>query len=143
MTQVTVFAPESSALIIYVDKKSGNDKSLSAEGALFKGGAALAALKDSAIDSAFTKARNGKYRAAAEIIGVAFPRVQKACNTLLGDAFTNKTSMKSFLAGVELAEEPAKGWSAKQVNAKLLVNSLRNIPSLAKDEVAEQLTVDA
>lgn len=142
MTQITVFA-ETANLVTFVDKKSQADRSLTPEGALFKGGAALAALKDAAVESAFNKAVNGKYRAAAEIIGAAFPRVQKACNSLLGDAFANKVNMAAFIGGVELMTEPAKGWSAKQVNARLLVSSLRNIPSLAKETTSVQVTVDA
>jgi hypothetical protein len=139
--QVTIFAADTSSLIVFENKNGGLFK-LSAEGALFKGGAALSALKDAAIESAFSKAVNGKYRAAAEIVGVAFPKVQKACNALLGDAYANKVNMAAFIGGVELMAEPAKGWSAKQVNARLLVNSLRNIPSLAK-EGAAMLTVEA
>jgi hypothetical protein len=138
---ITVF--NASVAIVTFTNKKGDELAISAEGALFKGGAALLALKDAAIDSAFTKAVNGKYRSAADIIGAAFPGIQKACEKLLGTAYANKVNMSAFLGGVELVQEPAKGWSAKQVNARMLVRALRGIPSLAPTEAGEVIENEA
>jgi hypothetical protein len=138
--QVTVFNAEA-ASVVFTTKK-GDVLTISAEGAMFKGGAALAALKDVAIDSAFAKAVGGRYTAAADIIGTAYPSVMKACIKLLGSADKNKQTMAALLGGVEMMEEPAKGWSDKQLKARSLLKALRNIPALAVNPTMQE-TIDA
>jgi hypothetical protein len=129
---LSIFAP--SFVVGFADKK-GNMHTISAEGALFKGGAAVAALKDEALDSALAKAHNGKYRAAADILSVAFPSQAKAFAKLFNVApEANKTTMHSFVHALSNAEAPAKGWSKKQVEIRTLLSALHNVPSLMTDE---------
>jgi len=114
-----------SNIVAFQDKK-GNLHGISAEGALFKGGAALAALKDAAMQLALQKAGHGKYRAAADILGVAFPKTQKAFQTLYAGLTTwgNKNSFTAFVEACECAQVPEKGWSKKQAEARLLIGAL-------------------
>jgi hypothetical protein len=135
--QVAIFTGASHAITFNTKKGIA---SISAEGALFKGGAALAALKDAALDAALGKAHDGKYRAAADIIGAAFPSTAKAFDKIMGIAWANKSSMKSYLAAIERAEEPTKGFSKKQENALILVRTLRNtVTALAADVEAAEI----
>ena len=140
---VTIFAAESVA-ITFTDKK-GAQHSVSAEGALFKGGAALAALKDKVLLEAGNKAANGKYRAAADILTAAFSATAKSFEKLVGTPWANKTTMGSFLGAIEraAAERSAAGkLTAKQAQAMTLVKALRTIPSLAAEDAAP-VTIDA
>ena len=140
---VTVFAAESVA-ITFKDKK-GAQHSVSAEGALFKGGAALAALKDKVLLEAGNKAANGKYRAAADILAAAFSSTAKSFEKMIGTPWTNKVTMNSFLSAIEraAAERVAAGkLTAKQAQAMTFVKALRTIPSLAA-EGAAPVTIDA
>lgn len=131
----TVFSTESN-LVTFATKK-GDLKQITAEGAVFKGGAALAALKDAALDSALGRAINGRYQAAADILEVAFPSVAKACRNLLGEPCASKANMAAFLNGIDRAEMPAKGWSKKQHAAKVLVQAMRNIPAFTVEKAAD------
>ena len=140
---VTIFAADSVA-ITFKDKK-GAEHSVSAEGALFKGGAALAALKDKVLLEAGNKAANGKYRAAADILAAAFGTTAKSFEKLMGTPWTNKGTMRSFLDAVERAAEEriaAGKLTAKQVQAMTFVKALRTIPSL-KAEGATPVTIEA
>lgn len=116
---------------------------LATEAALFKGGAALAAVKDDALDSAISKAANGKYRAAADILMVAFPSVHKAYSKLFkAQPWANKAEMASYLNAMENAEPGKSGeWNKKQVSARLLMRSLRSLPAFTR-EVSEATTID-
>jgi hypothetical protein len=139
---VAIFAAESVA-ISFVDKK-GIAHSVSAEGALFKGGAALAALKDKVLLEAASKAANGKYRAAADILAAAFGTAAKSFEKLIGTPWANKATMGSFLTAIERAadERAAAGkLNAKQAQAMAFVKALRTIPSLAAE--AAPVTIDA
>ena len=129
--QVVIFAPESAALS-YTDKK-GAIHGITAEGALFKGGAALTALKDAALDSAMSKAVNGRYRAAADVLSAAFPRAAKASAVVLGQQATwhSKLTMGVLLAACGNMEAPEKGWSKKQAEARVLLASLMQLPAFA------------
>lgn len=120
------------ALVSFLDKKN-NSHELTFEAALHKGGAALTAVKDMALDMALSKAVNGKYRAAAEIIGGAFPSVDKAYAKLFKtQAWANKQEFGAYLSVMERAEGGKNGFSAKQVTARQLMATLRSIPALAK-----------
>ena len=134
---ISVFAP-SACIVTFVTKK-GDMKSISAEGALFKGGLALASLKDIAMDSALGKAANGRYMAASDILEGAFPTVAKAVWSLIGAPSANKASFCTLLGGLDRMEEPKKGWSKKQVVARGLLRALRTVPALAREEAADIL----
>jgi len=128
---ITIFAADS-AVVSYENKK-GEAFSISTEGALFKGGIALRALKDTAMLSAAHKAENGKYRAAADILGAAFPSMAKAFEKFIGlPTWQSKTTMALYLDKLEAIEVPAKGWSKKQGEAKAFINALRQIKSLER-----------
>ncbi len=127
---ITVFSNDNS--IITFENKKGVQFALSAEGALFKGGAALVALKDAAMLSAFNKARDGKYRSAADVIGASFPSIDKAFKKINVSVWANKSIMCTFLSAIEAAEPGKAGYSKKQNEAKGFVAYLReNVPSLA------------
>jgi hypothetical protein len=138
-TSITVFAADSRALSF--SNKKGELLSITAEGAVFKGGAALAALKDASLDSALTKAVNGRYMAAADIIEAAYPSVGKAVRSLLGDPCANKTNFAALLGGVERAIEPAKGWSKKALAVRTLVKAMRSVPAFTVQ--SESVTIEA
>lgn len=128
---LSIFAP--SFVIGYEDKK-GNMHNISAEGALFKGGAALVALKDEAMDCALMKAHNGKYRAASDILSVAFGKQAKAFENLFSAVpWANKNTFNSFLTALAGVAVPDKGWSKKQVEARALLGAILDIPSFRKD----------
>lgn len=123
MSQVTVFAAEQSALS-YLDKK-GNYHGITAEGALFKGGEALKALKNAASDSAFHKAENGRYRAAYDILSAGFPATAKAADALIGSAWANKAGFTTFVGAVlRVTPKPGKDFTAKQLLARALAVEL-------------------
>lgn len=139
-TAVAIFTSEHRA--VQFTTKNGAVHSITPEGALFKGGAALNGLKDEAVLSALAKAVNGRYVAATDVLEAAFPAVGKSCRSLLGDPCANKTNFMALLGGIERAAEPAKGWSKKQNVARSLVKSLRDIPAL-RVEPSEAYTIDA
>lgn len=140
---VTIFAE--SVAITFTDKK-GAVHATSAEGALFKGGAALASLKDKVLLEAGNKAANGKYRVAADILATAFSATAKAFEKLVGTPWANKAAMCSFLGAIErvAAERVAAGkLTAKQAQAMAFVKALRTIPSLAAQAAEDAVTIDA
>jgi hypothetical protein len=113
---------------------------LSIEGAIHKGGAALVALRDVAVDSAVAKALIGRYSAAVDIISVAFPKVASATYSLVGSPSANKSNFATFLNGIDRVVEPAKGFSKKQIAARQMAQSLR--VALGMVEAQESRTVD-
>ena len=68
---------------VYWVTKKGDHKAITAEGAIYKGGQALAALRDVAAEVALSKAIKGRYKAAFDIIGAKFPGVQRAADKLI------------------------------------------------------------
>ena len=137
MSNITVFSNDN-AIVSYNDKKGANHQ-LSAEGALFKGGAALRALKDVAMLSAHSKAEAGRYRSASDILAGAFPTVARSVDNVVGTPWANKSTMGTFLMALDRAKEPAKGWSKKQVEARAFISALRQLPAFA----SEQVTINA
>jgi hypothetical protein len=131
--QITVFVNDNS-IVSFSDKK-GNAHQLSAEGALFKGGAALRALKDVAMQAAFSKAEAGRYRSAADILCASFPSVGKAVDKVIGTPWASKTTMSTLITAVERADEPAKGWSKKQLEGRAFISALRTLPAFKADQV--------
>lgn len=130
MSAITVFSNDNS--IVSFENKKGVAFEISVEGALFKGGAALVALKDAALLSAYNKALDGKFRAAADVIGAAFPGTAKSFEKIIGCSWANKSAMNSFLVAVERAESGKTGYSKKQNEAKAFVKYLReNVKALA------------
>lgn len=132
MSQVAVFSASSSETVVFMDKKERKFE-LSTEAALFKGGAALKALKDVALQVAGNKAAAGRYRAAADILAVAFPKQYKAFTAFLAcEPWANASKMALFLEKCEQAEPGKNGWTAKQHAARELLNAMRrDIPALA------------
>jgi hypothetical protein len=122
----TVFADYS----VTYDNKKGDVLSTSPEGALFKGGAALASLKDVALDGAISKAANGRYGAVVDILEVAFPKVGRDTRTLVGIPALNKANFTTFISGIERSPEPKRGFSKRQEVARQIVRTLRNVPAL-------------
>ena len=135
--QITVFNNDN-AIVSFSDKK-GNSHQLSAEGALFKGGAALRALKDVAMQAAFSKAEAGRYRAASDILCASFPSVGKSADKLIGTPWASKVTMNTLIAGIERIDEPAKGWSKKQLEGRAFISALRTLPAFKP----EQVTINA
>ena len=119
-TALTTFASEYSVVF---DTKKGV-ASLSIEGAIHKGGAALAVLKDVAVDSAVSKAMAGRYTAAVDILSVGFPRVAASTYDLIGAPSHNKFNFTTFVKGVLNAKVPAKGHSKKQLVCLDMAKSL-------------------
>jgi hypothetical protein len=128
---VSIFNADT-AVVSYENKK-GDSFTISTEGALFKGGIALRALKDTAMLSAAHKAENGKYRASADILSAAFPSMAKAFEKFIGlPTWQSKTTMALYLDKLEALDVPAKGWSKKQVEARGFIQALRQIKSLER-----------
>lgn len=130
---IVVFATENVNAITFTDKK-GNLNNVTAEGALFKGGAALAALKDAAIDSAFAKAKAGRFRAASDVLCAAFPSVGKAAEKLIGTPWENKSTMGTLVNAVMRAEPGKSGqFNAKQDKARELARAMLQLPAFKVD----------
>ena len=128
---ITIFAADNS--VVSYQNKKGDDFQISTEGALFKGGAALRSLKDAAMLSAHHKAQAGRYRSASDILGAAFPTLTKTFDKFVGSpAWTTKLTMGLYLDKLEALDTPAKGWSKKQVEARMFMAVLRDIPALSK-----------
>lgn len=144
MTNIVTRDSIDNGVVSYVDKK-GNGAALSAEGALFKGGAALDALKDMAVEVAFNKAANGKYRAAAEIMCAAFPSTAKAYDKLYGELpWTNKASMGRLVTATLKAAPGKNGYTKRQVLARGLAGAMiAGIPAFATEAAPVAVTVDA
>lgn len=125
--------------VISYNVKVGKDGTgvaeLTTEAAIIKGGAALAAAKDLALETAFSKAVNGKYRAASEILSVAFPSQAKAFVKLHRvTPWASKQTMASYIEVMENAEPGKSGnWNAKQVLARALMGALRNLPTFHRE----------
>lgn len=134
MNDITIFSTDNSAAITYKDKKE-REFTMAAEAALFKGGLALKALKDHALLSAANKALNGRYRAAADILSVAFPKEYKAFTGFLNcDPWANSSKMCLFIEKCEQATPGKNGWTAKQHSARALMQAMRaNVPALKND----------
>lgn len=118
------------ALTQWVDKK-GNTRESTTEGALWKGGLALASLKDAALDAAQAKAVGGRYRAAYDIFVAAFPSIEKALATLhIGVPWGNKASFSTVLLSV-LGQQPKAGkeFGTKQKAAVHLARTLVDMPA--------------
>ena len=134
MNDISVFSTESASTVIYMDKKERKFE-LSNEAALFKGGAALQALKDFALRMAGEKAANGRYRPAADILAVAFPKEHKAFTAFLKcEPWANASKMCLFIEKCEGAIPGKNGWTAKQSAARLLMAAMRQaVPALKND----------
>lgn len=131
-----------SGLVAFSDKK-GTAHEITAEGALHKGGAALAALKEASLDLALAKAHNGKYRAAFDIIADAFSSQYRAYSKLFkAEAWANKTEFACFIGAMENAQPGKNGWTKKQTTARAMLSALRGIPAFARSE-SEATTIEA
>lgn len=138
---VAVFAPN--VAVVHYDDKKGNTHSITAEGALFKGGAALKSLKTEALNTALIKAANGRFRPSSDILCAAFPSIGKAAEKLIGEPWRNKSTMHTLINAVRRAEPGKSGeFSVKQQEAKMLVRALEQLPAF-KSEPTEEDTIDA
>lgn len=140
-TAIAIFANADSGALAFFDKK-GNGHTITAEGALFKGGAALAALKDAALEAALLKAVNGRFRPASDVLCAAFPSIGKAAEKLIGTPWANKSTMGTLINAVLRAEPGKSGeFSKKQAEARMLCNALSQLPAFKveaeKAEVVE------
>ena len=115
---------------INFDAKSGVTN-ITIEAALFKGGAAGRAVKDAAGELALRKAASGNYRAAAEMLKVAFPAVAKAYDATFGGElpWANKDAFKSYLRAMLNAKQGKNGWTKKQDEARVLLGALLQLPA--------------
>lgn len=135
MNDISVFSNDT-GLISWKDKKDRTFV-LSNEAALFKGGAALKELKDVALQVAGNKAANGKYRAAADILAVAFPKEHKAFMGFIAcEPWANASKMALFIEKCEGAIPGKNGWTAKQASARLLMAAMRQaIPAFKRESL--------
>jgi hypothetical protein len=138
MSNITTNPSIDSSLVAYSTKK-GELKSISAEGALFKGGDALKALKNAALDLALLKAGHGKYRAASDILATAFPRTEKAFLTLYptSQPWDNKAKFTAFVDACIVAQAPKNGWNKKQAEARVLLAALSRMVSAESVDAGE------
>lgn len=127
---IAIFNNADIGALSFFDRK-GNGHTISAEGALFKGGAALAALKDAALEAALIKAGSGRYRAASDILCAAFPSIGKAAEKLTGTPWANKSTMGTLINAVRRAEPGKNGYTKKQAEARMLANALESLPAFA------------
>lgn len=141
-TAIAVFSNADAGAVAFFDKK-GNGHTITAEGALFKGGAALAALKDAAMEAALHKAQSGRFRPASDILCAAFPSVGKAAEKLIGTPWSNKSTMATLIGAVLRAEGGKNGYSKKQAEARMLARALCSLPAFAEVAAAEKETIDA
>jgi hypothetical protein len=128
---ITIFSADTS--VVSYENKKGEQFSITPEGALFKGGAALRAYKDAGLQSAYHKAENGKYRAASDILSAAFPSMAKAFEKFIGlPTWQSKTTMALYLDKLEAMRptNEAKGFSKKQLEARDFIQLLRTVKSL-------------
>jgi hypothetical protein len=139
MSQVSVFHAESTA-ITYTTKK-GDLATITAEGALFKGGLALAALKDLSVESAMAKATIGRYAPAVDIMGAAFPSVDKAGNMyLVGGPAANKTNFVAHCHAVlNFKPKAGKELTKKQHAAAVLARAYLKWHDAAEAEKTAKL----
>ena len=131
--------------VVSYNVKAGKDGTaiaeLTSEAALIKGGAALTALKDLALEVALSKAVNGKYRAASEILTVAFPAQAKAFDRLYGAIpWGTKATMLSYIEAMENAKPGKSGeWNKRQVAARALMSAMRNLPAFRKESAVIEM----
>lgn len=132
--EITTFVQ--SGLVTFDAGKSGVAQ-LTIEAAMFKGGKAGAAVRDMGPELALNKAVSGRYRAAAEILGVAFASQSKAFAKLYGtEPWANKDTFKSYLTAMERATPGKNGYTAKQSTARALMAALRQLPAFKVESAA-------
>jgi hypothetical protein len=106
--------------LVEFSNKKGDPLSLTVEGAIFKGGAALKAVRSAAAEIALNKAVTGRYRAASELIASAVPAsFLKTFQTIAGDPAKNKLAFTLFCQSV-LRQVPKAGkdFTEKQQEAR-------------------------
>lgn len=123
--------------IVAFTTKKGDLKSITPEGALFKGGAALTALKDVAMEVALNKAAAGRYRPSADILGAAFPKVQKLAEEWCGVAvWTNKEQFSQFVLKCHKALPGRNGYTKAQIKARIYLQAVAMLLSLKLEDDA-------
>ena len=87
------------------------------------------------MQAAFSKAEAGRYRSAADILCASFPSVGKAVDKVIGTPWSSKTTMATLITAIDRADEPAKGWSKKQLEGRAFISALRTLPAFKADQV--------
>ena len=145
MSQITVRTLDTS-LLDYQNKK-GQVFTITPEGAIFKGGAALKSLRNAVLEVAYDKAVTGRYRAASEVLGAAFPSILKAAVTFLGtEPHANKATFQVFVQRCHDAQPGKTGeYSQKQMEARTLSAALLGflVPKPVNPETVENESQEA
>lgn len=130
--------------LVAFDGPKGTTRQVHAAAAVLMGGKALAKLKEVASTVALNQAVAGRYRAAADIIANAFPKVAKSVHTFFEvELHANKRIFATFVEHVAKAQPGKAGWTKKQLVARELVNAL--VPHVAPDlaPVAGEVVAEA
>ena len=132
-TAIAALASHSDAVVEYTGAKNAT-KTITATAAIVVGGKALSSLKSMAATVAVRQAEAGRYRAAAEILADAFPKVAKGFADYVGSPFASKAAMGLFVQKVQEAQPGAKGWTKKQLAARAILADL--VPVVAPELAA-------
>jgi len=126
------------SLVAFASKK-GDLQQITAEGAVFKGGVALAALKDSLLEVALIKAGHGKYRAASDILVAAYPAVAKKVEGYHETpAWAKKFVFLDLVKKCDAALPGKNGYTKRQQTCRLFLAALKNtLGVVAPAEVVE------
>jgi len=133
-------SPSMDRTVTFVAKKDGTTATLTAEGAVYKGGKALKALRTVAAEVALGKAINGRYRSASEIVANGAPAsLTTSFNKLLGSPWNTKASFTAYCEAV-LRETPKadKGWNEKQLEARDLAQVFIDFIREQEEKAAER-----
>lgn len=137
MSNALVIA-QNDGLVAFTGTK-GLARNVTPTAAIVMGGKALASLKSQAGVIAVSAAGAGRYRAAAEILADAFPKVAKGfeafCNTA---PWANKNAMCTFVTAVSNAPAGKNGYTKKQLAARAMLGELQtslNVAPVAQGEV--------
>ena len=127
MSQVTIVRTAIQTLdsgsIEYTGPK-GVTRTVHPAAACVMGGKALASLKTAAVEVALKGAENGRYRAAADIMADAFPKIVKGFTDYVGLPWANRASFELFTGKVLAVGAGAKGYTKKQILARAIAAEL-------------------
>jgi hypothetical protein len=125
-----VVVATNNGLVSYETAKGA--KHVTPTAALAIGGKALAGLKSQAGSIAVAGVKAGRYRAAAEILADAFPKVAKGFESFYNAApWKDKAAMGVFVNAVINAPAGAKGYTKKQLSARAMLGELQSTLGLS------------
>jgi hypothetical protein len=143
MTRTFQIAPANSSFegrVVSFETKKGTS-ALTVEGAIFKGGKALAAVRSAAAEVALNKALGGRYRSAAELIATSLPAsFMNGFQKFAGDPSANKMLFTIFCEKVlgEMPKNEAKGWTEKQQEARSVARAfIDEVARVAAEKAAK------